>query len=72
LSAGSLASIGTCGLNILTGSGAKAINGVASANLYTFPYSLVLFDNVNFVNAAGVLARNTTVTTNKVAYSVMS
>jgi len=72
LSAGSLASIGTCGLNILTGSGAKAINGVASANLATFPYSLVLFDSVTFVNAAGIIARNTTVTTNKAAYSVMS
>jgi hypothetical protein len=72
LSAGSFASIGTCGLNILTGSGAKAINGVASANLATLPYSLVLFNSVTFVNAAGIIARNTTVTTNKAAYSVMS
>jgi len=72
LASACLVSIGTCGFNVLTGSGAKAINGVASANLATLPYSLVLFDNVNFLNATGVLVRNTTVTTNKVAYSVMS
>ena len=72
LASACLVSIGTCGLNVLTGSGAKAINGVASANLQTFPYSLVLFNSVSFVNATDVLARNTTVTTNKVAYSVMS
>ena len=72
LASACLVSIGTCGLNVLTGSGAKAINGVTSANLATFPYSLVLFNSVSFVNATGVLVRNTTVTTNKVAYSVMS
>ena len=73
LSAGTIANLANSGFNILTGAGAKAINGVQSANLTTPPFSLVFFSNVAFANAPGTtLVRNTTVTTNKAAYSVMS
>jgi hypothetical protein len=73
LSAGAIANLANTGFNILTGAGAKAINGVQSANLATLPFSLVFFSNVTFANAPGTtLVRNTTVTTNKAAYSVMS
>jgi hypothetical protein len=73
LSAGAIANLANSGFNILTGAGAKAINGVQSANLATLPFSLVFFSNVSFANAPGTtLVRNTTVTTNKAAYSVMS
>ena len=70
LSAGAIANLANTGFNILTGAGAKAIHGVQSA---TQPFSLVFFSNVTFANAPGTtLVRNTTVTTNKAAYSVMS
>jgi hypothetical protein len=73
LSAGAIANLANIGFNILTGAGAKAINGVQSANLATLPFSLVFFSNVAFANAPGTtLVGNTTVTTNKAAYSVMS
>ena len=73
LSAGAVAIMANGGFNVLTGAGAKAINGVQSANLATPPFSLVFFSNVSFANAPGTtLVRNTTVTTNKAAYSFMS